>query len=100
MKGWLNLGEYEHRLIKIKDRLEDSVCEQVEHLEKADYHELGAAIDMIKDLEEAIYYHAKTEELEEEDEEEEHHKSSYMKRKRYMEAKDEPTKMKELENYM
>lgn len=55
---------------------------------------------MIKDLEEAIYYHAKTEELEEEEEEEEHHKSSYIKRKRYMEAKDEPTKMKELENYM
>jgi len=45
-----------NELILMKDTLMNSVQEQLANLKDADYHELGAAIDMIKDLAEAVYY--------------------------------------------
>lgn len=44
------------RLKSIKDNLVNVVCGQLSHLESTDTKELGEAIDMIKDMEEAIYY--------------------------------------------
>ena len=44
------------------------------HLDRADYHEMGAAIDMIKDLSEAIYYCTITDAMKENDEEKKHGK--------------------------
>lgn len=43
-------------LIEMKKRLVECVEEQMEDLHCVDTKELGEAIDMIKDLEEAIYY--------------------------------------------
>ena len=48
------------RLIKIKDCIVCSVEQELGNLGEADTKELGEAIDMIKDLEEAIYYHTIT----------------------------------------
>ena len=44
------------RLKRIKDSLTTCVEAQTHNLKNVDTKELGAAIDMIKDLEEAIYY--------------------------------------------
>ena len=44
------------QLKQMKETLMDAVKSEISHLDKANYHELGAAIDMIKDLSEAIYY--------------------------------------------
>lgn len=44
------------RLKMMKDCLIAQVEAQMENLEKVDTHELGEAIDIIKDLEEAMYY--------------------------------------------
>jgi hypothetical protein len=49
---------------------------QIIHLDEVDTKELGEAIDMIKDLEEAIYYCTVTKamkEYDDDDEEEKHH---------------------------
>lgn len=43
-------------LMSMKEILISKTHDQVEHLEEADCCELGKAIDMIKDLEEALYY--------------------------------------------
>ena len=51
-------------------------------LSSVNTHELGAAIDMIKDLEEAIYYCTIVESMEEQKEEQE--KEKYMMPRRYM----------------
>lgn len=49
------------RLLKIEDKLIEAVeCEICENLYSANTCELGEVIDMIKDIEEAIYYCAKT----------------------------------------
>ena len=40
----------------MKHMLIEATYEQVKNLECVDYKELGEAIDMIKDLEEALYY--------------------------------------------
>lgn len=56
------------RLLEVKERLMETVyCEIMEHLENVDTNELGEAIDMIKDIEEAIYYCTKTKMLEHEE---------------------------------
>lgn len=47
----------------IKKILITSVQNQIENLEYVNTHELGEVIDMIKDLEEACYYHTKTESM-------------------------------------
>lgn len=43
---------------KIKSCLITHVNEQLEHLESVDTHELGEVIDIIKDLEEILYYNS------------------------------------------
>lgn len=52
----------------MKTRLVSCVQSQMGNLEKTDTHELGEAIDMIKDLSEAIYYCTITEAMEKPDE--------------------------------
>ena len=44
------------RLKQMKNMLISCIENQMTHLEEVDTKELGEAIDMIKDLEEAIYY--------------------------------------------
>ena len=44
------------QLKQMKETLMSAVQGEISHLDKANCHELGAAIDMIKDLSEAIYY--------------------------------------------
>lgn len=56
------------QLESMKETLTGCVQAQLCNLQAADYHELGAAIDMIKDLCEAIYYCTITEAMEEKDE--------------------------------
>jgi DUF438 domain-containing protein len=51
------------RLEHMKECLIACVENQMNHLEQADTKELGEAIDMIKDLEEAIYYKTITESM-------------------------------------
>lgn len=48
------------RLEEMKDCFISLVECQMSHLENTDAHELGEVIDIIKDLEEAIYYHTVT----------------------------------------
>jgi len=57
------------RLKHMKETLMASVEGQIGNLERVDAHELGEAIDMIKDLEEAIYYCSIVKAMEETDEE-------------------------------
>lgn len=62
------------RLKQMKDSLVSIVQSQMGgHLDQVDTKELGEAIDMIKDLEEAIYYCTITKAMTEEDKEKEHH---------------------------
>jgi hypothetical protein len=63
------------RLKQMKDSLISIVQSQMSgHLDQVDTEELGDAIDMIKDLEEAIYYCTITKAMtEKEDKEKEHH---------------------------
>jgi hypothetical protein len=44
------------RLKQMKNMLISCIENQMTHLEEIDTKELGEAIDMVKDLEEAIYY--------------------------------------------
>ena len=113
-----------HKLEHMKDVLICAVEHEINNLEKADCKELGEAIDMIKDLEEAIYYCTITKAMGENGNEYYHngengneHNSdghsndydkycgnSYKNRKIYMEAramkKDKATQLKELEKYI
>ena len=114
-----------HRMKGLKECLVDIVEEQLYcNRDKVCTKELGETIDMIKDLSEAMYYHAITEAMEEGSEVEEHHMEMPYKehhhkeehhevkdhmmgksaehRKMYMEGKgtkDRTWQMKELENY-
>ena len=69
------------RLEQMKECLIGCVQNQINgHLDQVDAKELGEAIDMIKDLEEAIYYATITKAMKEEDEEEkksQHHQPMY-----------------------
>lgn len=66
------------RLKTMKSQLMSAVEGQMGNLQCVDYEELGAAIDMIKDLEEAIYYCTVVEAMEKKDEEEpKYYRSSY-----------------------
>jgi hypothetical protein len=53
------------RLKHLKDCLLCCIESQMNHLEAVDAEELGEAIDMLKDLEEAIYYTTITEAMNE-----------------------------------
>ena len=61
------------RLKSIKETLVSCVQGQLSHLDTVDTKELGEAVDMIKDLEEAIYYCTITKSMTEKDKEEHHH---------------------------
>lgn len=117
-----------HEKLKyLKDTLICSIEEQMMNLYDADADELGAAIDMLKDLEEAIYYSTVTEAMKggegkeiewgkheeryysspvmiDEDARSPHEGRSPMSRKMYMEAKsmhsDKAMQLRELEKYM
>lgn len=52
----------------MKEQLTNCVQSQIADISKADAHELGEAIDMIKDLSEAIYYCTITESMEKSEE--------------------------------
>lgn len=54
------------RLKAMKNALMSCVEGEMTHLESANTHELGEAIDMIKDLEEAMYYHSIVDAMKEE----------------------------------
>ena len=54
------------RLKAMKNTLMNCVEGEMTHLESANTHELGEAIDMIKDLEEAMYYHSIVDAMKEE----------------------------------
>ena len=49
------------RLIAMRENLASCIEYQLQHLEDVDCCELGEAIDMLKDLEETLYFHAITE---------------------------------------
>ena len=53
------------RLKSIKETLVNSILSQVGHLDSVDAKELGEVVDMVKDLEEAIYYCTVTKAMEE-----------------------------------
>jgi len=53
------------QLKSMKETLMGAVQGQLGNLGQADYRELGAAVDMIKDLSEAIYYCSIVESMEE-----------------------------------
>ena len=61
-----------HRLKSMKETLTNCVQAQLADISSADTQELGEAIDMIKDLEEAIYYCTITKAMEEQEKERDH----------------------------
>ena len=110
-----------HRLQEMKRQIACAVECELNDIAHVDTHELGEAIDMIKDLEEAIYYATITEAMnekndyqktgshrsyiyEEIDDGNEYEGHSHKNRRMYMEAKemhkDKATQLKELEKYM
>lgn len=102
-----------HRLQEMKRQIACAVECALCDITNADTHELGEAIDMIKDLEEAIYYATITEAMNEKenthkehlyDDTDEYEGHSHKNRRMYMEAKemhkDKATQLKELERYM
>lgn len=102
-----------HRLQEMKRQIACAVECALCDITNADTHELGEAIDMIKDLEEAIYYATITEAMTEKenthkeylyDDTDEYEGHSHKNRRMYMEAKemhkDKATQLKELERYM
>ena len=95
-----------HKLEHMKDVLICAVEHEINNLENANCKELGEAIDMIKDLEEAIYYCTITEAMGENGNENNNKycTNSYKNRKMYMEAKmmkkDKSTQLRELEKYL
>ena len=113
------------RLTTMIEHLTKCVEYQMEHLEQANSCELGEAVDMLKDLHEALYYHTITEAMKgdgaygdwpAEHKKKDHHliddglKDNNMyegrspkNRRMYMEArhsKDKATQLRELEKYM
>ena len=111
------------RLCQMKETLCCAAESQMYDLSNVNAEELGEVIDMIKDLEEAIYYATITEAMNEKDNEnkkmsyhqqmiddslwdepDEYNGNSYKNRRMYMEAKemhkDKAVQLRELEKYM
>lgn len=65
------------RLKHLKDCLLCCIESQMNHLGEVDAEELGEAIDMLKDLEEAIYYTTITEAMTENDDKKKNHTKNY-----------------------
>lgn len=61
------------RLKSMKETLVGTIQGQLGHLDQVDAKELGEVVDMVKDLEEAIYYCTITKAMEEKDQKETHH---------------------------
>lgn len=72
------------RLQSMKESLMSCVQTQMGNLQQVDAKELGEAIDMIKDLEEAIYYKTITEAMKEKDKQGEKEQNHYYYTERYM----------------
>lgn len=97
-----------HKMIKVAEKILCAIDKQMDHLECVDTKELGEAIDMVKDLSEAMYYDVVTETMLKVDEltseSVDHDAHSYHARKVYLEAKekhlDKAIQMRELEKYM
>lgn len=112
-----------HKLEHMKDVLICAIEHEIDNLENANCKELGEAIDMIKDLEEAIYYCTITEAMgengngynynkinsnghynESSEDSNQYCGNSYKNRKMYMEAKimkkDKAAQLRELEKYL
>lgn len=68
----------------MKETLAHQTQAQIANLQCADYEELGAAIDMIKDLEEALYYCTVVEAMEKPTEELQRGNNTYYYTERYM----------------
>ncbi len=68
------------RLKSIKDRLLSCVESQVNDLASTDTKELGEAIDMIKDLEETIYYSTVIEAMKDKEQEKMYYPMTYVPR--------------------
>ena len=66
------------RLKSMKDTLIASIQGQLGHLDKVDAKELGEVVDMVKDLEEAIYYCTITKAMEEKEEHKQHYFTPYV----------------------
>lgn len=109
------------RIIAMRDTLASCIEYQLQHIEEVDCCELGEAIDMLKDLEETLYFHAITEAMKgegaygdwpETNKKKDYHiinnhseldGKSYQNRRMYIEAKsskDKATQLRELEKYM
>ena len=76
----------------MKDTLIQQTQAQVSNLQCVDYRELGEAVDMIKDLEEALYYCAVIAAMEDTNKEKEEYRSApstYYYTERYMPMRDE-----------
>lgn len=80
------------RLKSMKEDLVRCIESQMNHLDTVDTKELGEAIDMVKDLSEAIYYCTVTKAMEESSEEERHY---YGGSKRYPYYDDREKEMNE-----
>ena len=61
------------QLKQMKSLLTSCVQNEITNLKESDYQELGAAVDMIKDLSEAIYYCTITEAMEKKEHEEKYY---------------------------
>ena len=74
------------QLKSMKEMLTSQVHAQLANIEKADYHELGAAIDMIKDMAETEYYCSVVKAMEEAEEEKQERKETnrYYYTEKYM----------------
>lgn len=73
-----------HRLEMMKDQLISAVQGQLNCLDKADPKELGEAIDMIKDLDEAIYYCSVVKAMDEKEKNGEYIHTTYPAQSQYM----------------
>jgi hypothetical protein len=66
------------RLKHMKESLMCCLEAQMGHLESVDAKEMGEVVDMVKDLEEAMYYHAITKAMEEKEKSgDQHHYTEY-----------------------
>jgi hypothetical protein len=77
------------RLKHIKNTLIDTAMAHMSDLRTVDTHELGEVIDMIKDMEEAIYYCHISKAMERDEEEVVHHTLPYMVHEHYKETMEE-----------
>lgn len=66
-----------HQLQQIKQQVANVVCAQLTNIHEVDTHELGEAVDILKDLEEAMYYCMKVKCMEEEKEKQEELKKKW-----------------------